>query len=57
MREALLALPLPRRDTQSPKTGDLTSHVLLCKKAPSLPLARLPWGEYHWFVLIGLVPA
>ncbi len=33
------------------------SHVLLCKKAPTLPLARLRRGEYHEVVLIGLVPA
>ena len=48
--------PEPKPEARKPEQN-LTSHVLLCKKALTLPLARLRWAEYHWFVLIGLVPA
>jgi hypothetical protein len=34
-----------------------TAHVLLCKTASYFPLARPAWDEYHYLVLIGLVPA
>jgi hypothetical protein len=51
---ALFPVSSPKPEARKP---DLTSHVLLCKKALTLPLACLRWGEYDWFVLIGLVPA